>query len=773
MSVAVQKKSWWLWAAILFATLSALLVLLVHSLPGIGLMAASRWYSQQGVGYELQARDWRFSPLSGRLELSDVTLLHPGSGTGSTGLQALTVQFSVAGLFRQQAVIRQLTLDGAHIHAAVQPHPQGKQLVLAGLPIPLQPADTATEPAETEPATAAWTFALEQLRLRDSQLEWTLELPGMSSTGALQIDKASVGGLHSARNTPVAVNVALQLQRLALQVPSAGPDAASSGVLTDVLELPQPVQIQLQGELQDVLTRPRWAGDVRLNELQLNLPGLLQTRLGELTLSGMVADAEQQQIGHVHVAGLELQDARHTLSPLRLAELALDEVQNGAAGMSVQALRVQTLELGEPQAALLTLQQYRLERLEWLVADSPAGERRLNVGQQYFAGLELSLRRDADGQMTGLAIPASTAEQPEPVAPASAARAAMTLLLGGLLQEAATGNENSALTGSTLRLEDRSVSPPLQTTLTLYEVQSGAVTMQIGPDGPQLQEPVSLQLVFGMGRFNRIRVNTVLTTFRRAGAIYPQGDISVSVRQLDLVPFNGYLTDAIGYQVERGMLNLDARVNIHRGQLKGEVELLLRNTRFVPADEATIQRISKQISMPVDTALALLRDDNGNVRLQVPVSGNLTRPDVRLHDITRQLSQRALQQSALFYLRQSLQPYGAMLSLASYAGDYVFAIRLDALTFAHNSSEITAEHQQYLQKVAAIMQRKSTLEVMACPFVSPDEVALSGDNWPQLARERGDAVKAALGAIQPELTERVSVCRPQQGKHAEVLLGVN
>ena len=106
-------------------------------------------------------------------------------------------------------------------------------------------------------------------------------------------------------------------------------------------------------------------------------------------------------------------------------------------------------------------------------------------------------------------------------------------------------------------------------------------------------------------------------------------------------------------------------------------------------------------------------------------------------------------------------------------GDYLFAIRLDALSFADNRSDITEEHQQHLQKLIGVMRDKKRLEVQACPFVSAAEAAALGDNWPQLARARGDNVKAAVAALDAQVAERISVCRPQQGERAEVMLGVN
>ena len=133
--------------------------------------------------------------------------------------------------------------------------------------------------------------------------------------------------------------------------------------------------------------------------------------------------------------------------------------------------------------------------------------------------------------------------------------------------------------------------------------------------------------------------------------MYPQGSIKGKITQLDLTTFNGYLANAMGYHLERGMLEADIDVQIDKARLSGEIKLLLRNSRFVPVDEATIDRVSKQISMPVDTALDLLRDDNGNVRVTIPVSGDLTDPDVGLNDLTQQLSVLALKTGAMYYLK--------------------------------------------------------------------------------------------------------------------------
>lgn len=280
-------------------------------------------------------------------------------------------------------------------------------------------------------------------------------------------------------------------------------------------------------------------------------------------------------------------------------------------------------------------------------------------------------------------------------------------------------------------------------------------------------------LEFQLGDFSTTEITANLSTYETQGQIYPEGTIKIKTRKLDMVELNGYLIEAIGYQLNRGSLDVDAHITIHQTKLGGEVKLLLRNSQFVPADEEIINRVSKQISMPLETALGLLRDKNGNINLTIPLEGKLTDPDFGLKDVVRQLSNKALKAATVFFLKQSLQPYGTMISIASFAGDYLFAIRLDALSYAEKQSALNDDHKAHLKKVGELMQSKKSIEVRACPFVNEQEAMALGDNWANLAHERGQQVQQWFSENFSEQAERLTVCRPQKGKSAEVVLGVN
>jgi hypothetical protein len=221
---------------------------------------------------------------------------------------------------------------------------------------------------------------------------------------------------------------------------------------------------------------------------------------------------------------------------------------------------------------------------------------------------------------------------------------------------------------------------------------------------------------------------------------------------------------------------VDADITLHDGQLGGNTDILLKNSKLEPADEDTIDRVSKQIAMPLDTALSVLRDDNNNIKLEVPLSGDITDPDVGINDVINQISTKALKTATLYYLKQSLQPYGAFISLASFAGDQLFAVRLNDLEYVALATDLTDKQKEYLDTVGKMMSKKTDLELQVCPVVSNDEAKQWGDHWFNHAQKRSGAVKAYLANVKDKggnvLSSRISLCEPQKGDKPLVILGV-
>ncbi|HEU5310747.1 MAG TPA: DUF748 domain-containing protein, partial [Candidatus Eisenbacteria bacterium] len=98
-------------------------------------------------------------------------------------------------------------------------------------------------------------------------------------------------------------------------------------------------------------------------------------------------------------------------------------------------------------------------------------------------------------------------------------------------------------------------------------------------------------------------------------------DVGVKFENIELTTFTPYSGKFMGYRIDRGKLDLDLHYAIQDRQLEGENKILIRQLTLgekVESKDAT--------SLPVKFAIALLKDKNGDIDLDLPVSGSLDDP---------------------------------------------------------------------------------------------------------------------------------------------------
>ncbi len=725
-----------------------LVVFVFVGLPRVALWAASSWYAQQGEGYQLQVSDWTFKPLQGELALHGLLLQHPTADAAATAQQTqlnrVAVQLDVEALRAGQLRVRHLHIDGLDV--ALQQRQATMQI--AGLTIPLQESevesdhvDTANAADEGNDQPTPLALRIDDLALTSLALHWHIEQgeldaesPLLALSGVVVLDYLHLQHWDTLAFETVPVSWQFTLPALQVTQPV-------------VFGLQQPLVWQFDGEWQGGLVSPLLEGQSIIDAFDVSMTGAPSVSFSRLMLDG------------IHLS----------LTEQRVRELSLSD-----------------LLIGEAEQPLLALAHYHVDDIE-------LSEQSLSTGLHGFAGLHLHLERMADGGWAGVPTEqddAQIAKVDEAMADSSPIHDAIEemdendeLALAKSQPEDSTEPLLLRLAGVTqlssdglIVFRDRTTQPAVSKDIRIQQLQVESI--QLDTDSLQLRRPLVWHVQMTLDDFTRIDWDGTLT------ALDADADVTMTlvVRQLDLVSFNAYITPILGYRLQRGLLDVDLDVAVNKGVLSGELALRLRNSRFEAVDERAIRRLSQQIAMPVETALSLLRDENNVVRLTIPLSGSLNDPDIGLGDLTRQLSRLAVQSAAGFYLRQSLQPYSTLVSLASYAGSELLAIRLQAIAFDALSSELDVEAQAYLTKVADIMHGKPNLQLRVCPFVSVQEVALLAENkdedaitWTLLAQQRGRVVRQFLAPLQDRderpLFERVSICVPQQGNRAEVVLG--
>ena len=98
-------------------------------------------------------------------------------------------------------------------------------------------------------------------------------------------------------------------------------------------------------------------------------------------------------------------------------------------------------------------------------------------------------------------------------------------------------------------------------------------------------------------------------------------DIVADAKEIELNPFTPYSAKYVGYGIERGKLSLHVKYKLEKRKLSAENNIVLNQLTFGEKIESPTA-----IKAPVLLAVALLKDRNGVIDVDLPISGSLDDP---------------------------------------------------------------------------------------------------------------------------------------------------
>lgn len=105
-------------------------------------------------------------------------------------------------------------------------------------------------------------------------------------------------------------------------------------------------------------------------------------------------------------------------------------------------------------------------------------------------------------------------------------------------------------------------------------------------------------------------------------------DITMEFRGVNLTTLSPYSGKFAGYRIEKGKLDMDLHYKLHERALSADNRVVL--------DQLTLgERVDSPTatSLPVDFAVALLKDAHGRIDIELPLSGHLDDPRFSLRDL--------------------------------------------------------------------------------------------------------------------------------------------
>ncbi len=105
-------------------------------------------------------------------------------------------------------------------------------------------------------------------------------------------------------------------------------------------------------------------------------------------------------------------------------------------------------------------------------------------------------------------------------------------------------------------------------------------------------------------------------------------DLKAAVKGMELAPLSAYSGKYVGYGIEKGQLSFDVAYKVEDRKLTAENRLVLDQLTFGDKVES-----KDALNLPVQLAVALLRDRNGVIDINLPIGGSLDDPQFSIGGI--------------------------------------------------------------------------------------------------------------------------------------------
>jgi len=121
----------------------------------------------------------------------------------------------------------------------------------------------------------------------------------------------------------------------------------------------------------------------------------------------------------------------------------------------------------------------------------------------------------------------------------------------------------------------------------------------------------------------------------------PFADLTITFTNTDLTPFTPYSEKFAGYPLKKGKLAFNVHYLIENRQVRGENAVAVDQLTFGAHNDSP-----DATKLPVKLGVALLKDSNGRIALDVPVSGSLDDPSFRIGDVVWKVIMNTLVKAA-------------------------------------------------------------------------------------------------------------------------------
>lgn len=205
-------------------------------------------------------------------------------------------------------------------------------------------------------------------------------------------------------------------------------------------------------------------------------------------------------------------------------------------------------------------------------------------------------------------------------------------------------------------------------------------------------------------------------------------DVNMVFKNVDMVSASPYSMKFAGYKIAEGKISLDLQYKIRDSKLEGSNQIVI--------DKLTLgERVDSPdaLKLPLQLAIAILKDSDGRIDLGLPVSGDLSDP---------QFSYGAIIWKAITNVITKIvtAPFRALGALLGVSGE-----KLESIDFDAGSAKLLPPEREKIKQVAQILAKRAQLKLSV-----PGQYSEAADGAALRARAvREEIAKRAGIKLQP------------------------
>ncbi|TDO98994.1 DUF748 domain-containing protein [Marinomonas balearica] len=320
-------------------------------------------------------------------------------------------------------------------------------------------------------------------------------------------------------------------------------------------------------------------------------------------------------------------------------------------------------------------------------------------------------------------------------------------------------NEFNLSGDSYIQLLDKGVDPDLDTKIEIERLSATHI------DSSDKDSITNVVLIAKNGKYSSINLNADIQPFTEKLTMQTK----LTIRETELPPYSPYIAQALGYRIDSGQMDMDLDLNADHGQLEGNTHLVFREFDLGGRQESS--KVMQTGAMPLNIAVGVLKDGQGNIELDIPLEGDIDNPEFKWTGFLMLPIKQALYKASTSYLMQTFVPYANVISIAQIAGEQILKIRVEPLAFELQQGQIVPAQFDYLNQLSALMTDKSDSQVKACGFAVIGDLSENNElilTEPEqqdaylnsLANERANSLKDYL-VNKGIASNRIFVCAPK------------